>query len=401
MVNKRKKIEKPRQEICMPLKWLCFLIGFFLFLIGIILTGLGVYLIVTDIRPLQDLIDIFINPSIFITIIGFFIIFVASCAFWGSLRESSYLLKVFSFAIFLSYISTVVFAFLLFYTFYTHPDDSTSAQSIMMYAIKNYNNNRNIAEFVDYIQEQFECCGASSISQGYKDWLLNEQFSCNSSNPYPEKCSVPFSCCRRSSNTVDDENVQTNKLVPAMASFHCWRDVQDKRVQDIESRINTFGCIYPLRQLFEKNAIYLGIIVSIIIMPVCLTICLSHLLAKQIDHQKYLLEREARRFERYKRKEARQRYNEHYAAVLQTYQLNEEDETTALPTNSSDSRKQPPSQQQLIKNQPKKSITSTGGYNKSSNNHKNAANSVEAIENKRVIINGENNSRKTSKLSQR
>uniref|UniRef100_A0A0N5C0H3 Tetraspanin n=1 Tax=Strongyloides papillosus TaxID=174720 RepID=A0A0N5C0H3_STREA len=381
MVNKRKKIAKPRQEICMPLKWLCFLIGFTLFLIGIILTGLGIYLIVTDVRPIQDLIDVIINPSFLIAIIGFFIIFVASCAFWGALRESSYLLKIFSFAIFLSYLLTVIIAFLVFFTFYTHPDDNISAQSIMLYAIKHYNNNRNVAEFVDYIQEQFECCGASSISQGYKDWLMNEQFSCNASNPYPEKCSVPFSCCRKSKNIINDDNVQTNKLVPAMTSFHCWKDVQDKRVQDIESRINTFGCIYPLRQLFEKNAVYLGTIVSIIIMPVCLTICLSHILAKQIDYQKYLLEREARRYERYQRREARQRYNEHYAAVLQTYQLDEENEALNNLNTACESRKQSTSQQNY-KNQPKNGISINGVY-KPSNNHKNTTTSVESMENKK------------------
>uniref|UniRef100_A0AC35U7R7 Tetraspanin n=1 Tax=Rhabditophanes sp. KR3021 TaxID=114890 RepID=A0AC35U7R7_9BILA len=325
MVNKRKKMPKPRQEICSPLKWLCFLVGFIFLLIGLVMTCLGVYLLSTDIKAIEHFLDALINPSFLITIFGAFIVFVGTCAFWGSLRENATLLKLFSFTIFASYIIIVVFAFLVFFTFYTHPDDNISAQSILLYAIKHYHTNKNVAEIVDYVQEQFECCGATSVSQGYRDWLLNEQFVCNSTNPYPERCGVPFSCCRRSHSNDESETAQTNKLVPAMAAFHCWKNVQDKKVQDVESRINTYGCIFPLRQVFEKNAIYLGIIVSIIICPVCLAICLSHLLAKQIDHQRYLLEREARRYERYQRREARQKYNDHYAAVLQTYQLTEED----------------------------------------------------------------------------
>lgn len=45
---------------------------------------------------------------------------------------------------------------------------------------------------------QLECCGVSSIAQGYRDWNMSYQFNCTTSNPQPEKCGVPFSCCRKS-----------------------------------------------------------------------------------------------------------------------------------------------------------------------------------------------------------
>uniref|UniRef100_A0A914CTC9 Tetraspanin n=1 Tax=Acrobeloides nanus TaxID=290746 RepID=A0A914CTC9_9BILA len=197
----------------------------------------------------------------------------------------------------------------------------------------------NLADFIDYTQEQLECCGASSVSQGFRDWQLSEQFNCNTSNPYPEKCGVPYSCCRKS--VVSEAAGSLNPLLQSMRSLECWQNAQSKRIQDIEADIYVRGCLYPLRTLFESHAVHLGAVVAGIILPVCLAVCLSHLLARQIDYQRFLLEREARRYERRKRREQKiqaqykQQQQASYAAINPEIGYIESDTSNSLPHRSS------------------------------------------------------------------
>uniref|UniRef100_A0AC34GU05 Tetraspanin n=1 Tax=Panagrolaimus sp. ES5 TaxID=591445 RepID=A0AC34GU05_9BILA len=170
---------------------------------------------------------------------------------------------------------------------------------------------RPIQEWADFILNpailliiiglSLECCGVSSMSQGFRDWQLNEQYNCNASNPYPEKCGVPYSCCRRS--VISEAAGSLNPLVPAMRSLQCWQNAQTKRTQDLETDIYVRGCLQPVRTLFESHAVHLGAIVAVFIIPVCFSVCLSHLLARQIDYQKYLLDREERQFKRRQNRE--------------------------------------------------------------------------------------------------
>uniref|UniRef100_A0A915AYJ6 Tetraspanin n=1 Tax=Parascaris univalens TaxID=6257 RepID=A0A915AYJ6_PARUN len=310
-IQREPKKRKPRQEICAPLKWLCFIVNFLVFLIGVTCLALGVYLCVKDPRAIGEWADIFLNPAIMLTIIGLAVCIVSLMGSLGALRDNITLLKTFALSVFFCYVVIVVFTFFLFILFYSDTTEGLSAHSILLYSIKKYHTNRNLADFVDYVQEQLECCGASSVSQGYRDWQLSDQFNCSSTNPYPEKCGVPFSCCRRS--VISEAVGSSNPLLPAMRSLECWQNAQTKRAQDLEAELHTRGCLQPLRVLFESHAVYIGAIVAAIIVPVCISVCLSNILAKQIDHQHYLLEREARRCERRRRRE-RHRFRDPFAA---------------------------------------------------------------------------------------
>ncbi|OZC09236.1 tetraspanin family protein [Onchocerca flexuosa] len=316
LLNEPKK-RKPRQEICAPLKWLCFIANFLVFLIGVTCLALGVYLCIKDPRPIAEWADVFLNPAIVLTIIGLAICTVSLMGSLGALRDNIALLKTFALSVFFCYIVIVTLTFLLFILFYSDTTEGLSAHSILIYSVKNYHTNRNLADFVDYIQEQLECCGVSSSSQGYRDWQLSDQFNCNPTNPYPEKCGVPFSCCKRS--VVSEAAAgSTNPLLPAMRSLQCWQNAQTKRPQELEADLHTRGCLQPLRILFESHAIHVGAAVAIIIIPVCISVCLSNILAKQIDHQRYLLEREARRCERRRRHNERIRLRDPYTTAIAT-----------------------------------------------------------------------------------
>ncbi|VDN26792.1 unnamed protein product [Gongylonema pulchrum] len=339
-------------------------------LIGVTCLALGVYLCIKDPRPISEWADVFLNPAVMLTIIGLAMCIVSLMGSLGALRDNIVLLKTFALSVFFCYIVIVIFTFLLFILFYSDTTEGLSAHSILIYSIKNYHTNRNLADFVDYIQEQFalsvffcyiviviftfllfilfysdtteglsahsiliysiknyhtnrnladfvdyiqeqlECCGVSSASQGYRDWQISNQFNCNATNPYPEKCGVPFSCCKRS--VVSEAAAgSTNPLLPAMRSLECWQNAQRKRPQELEADLHTRGCLQPLRILFESHAIHVGAAVAI-----CMSVCLSNILAKQIDHQRYLLKREARRCERRRRRNERNRFRDPFVTAV-------------------------------------------------------------------------------------
>lgn len=296
-------VKKPRQEICASLKWFCFILNFCTFFIGVTCLTLGIYLCVKEPRAITNWVDIIFNAAILITLIGLSICFMSLCGLFGALRDNVFLLKLFAFCVFSSYILLVTITFILFMFFYSENTDGISAHSVFIYSIKKYSENRNIADFIDYIQEQLECCGVNL--SGYHDWQYSETYACKKSNPNPESCGVPFSCCRKSVLSETTSSGSPNSLQPAMRSLQCWQNAQIKEQTTLDNDIYVNGCLQPLRSLFEKNAIRLGVIVAVIILPVCFIICLSQCLARQINYQKYLLKREEKRNERLKRRERR------------------------------------------------------------------------------------------------
>ncbi|CAJ0569253.1 unnamed protein product, partial [Mesorhabditis spiculigera] len=175
----------------------------FLFVwVGVSLLALGIYLHVKDPRPIIEWIDFVLNPALFLAVLGFLVTFISLVGALGALRDNISLLKIFAICVFFCYICIVVLTFGVFVLFFTDSTEGLSAHSIMMQSVKKYHSNRNLADFVDYIQEQMECCGVSSISAGYRDWAMSPQFNCTPTNPYPEKSASWFHQSSPTGNAV-------------------------------------------------------------------------------------------------------------------------------------------------------------------------------------------------------
>lgn len=59
-----------------------------------------------------------------------------------------------------------------------------------------YRDDPDLQNFIDFVQQEFNCCGLSS--GGFLDWSKNEYFNCSS--PSVERCGVPYSCCINSTD---------------------------------------------------------------------------------------------------------------------------------------------------------------------------------------------------------
>ena len=124
--------------------------------------------------------------------------------------------------------------------------------------IKSYRDDLDFQNIIDLIQQDFECCGLSSV--GYEDWNNNEYFHCTDDvkdNPSVERykttpimefvdhhyyrCGVPYSCC----------HVEEDSIVPLnlMCGFQVRSSEAEKKAgkgkdeTEVMTRINTRGCI--------------------------------------------------------------------------------------------------------------------------------------------------------------
>lgn len=51
-----------------------------------------------------------------------------------------------------------------------------------------YRDDPDLQNFIDFVQQEFNCCGLSN--SGFLDWSKNEYFNCSS--PSVERCGVPY-----------------------------------------------------------------------------------------------------------------------------------------------------------------------------------------------------------------
>uniref|UniRef100_A0A915HN83 Tetraspanin n=1 Tax=Romanomermis culicivorax TaxID=13658 RepID=A0A915HN83_ROMCU len=339
-----KKRHRPRQEISRILKYLIFLFNSLFWVCGLILAGLGVYLYVSDFRPILEIMDVFLNPAILLIIIGSLIAIISFFGCTGALRENLWMLRAFACCLFISYVVLVISAFGVFILFYSDAKAGISMQTVLMSALKKYHENRNTAEVMNTIQSQLNCCGVTTY--GYKDWSENSLYNCSQENISPEKCAVPFSCCKsqsdRKSPAVGVASVGNSNI-----NAFCGFGAQEKSTSELQNQIYVDGCLHPLQKVFEGHAIIIGSVIGAIIVPVtpfpektmaideetknkkiqkqvcytfgtvhiaCISVTLTNILAKQIDHQRYLLAREARRDER-RRRRKRSKFRDPFASM--------------------------------------------------------------------------------------
>jgi tetraspanin-33 len=182
-------------------KYSLFLFNLVFWIVGGSCVGLGVWSFMEESSQLsmirvQNVKDIMFNISLALVFLGVIVFSMSFAGCLGALRENLCLLKLYSLMLLILFIGEIVLSTVAFVfpNSLSHYLKDTLAKDPLM----KYRDDANLQNLIDVIQRELKCCGISDA--GYKDWSQNIYFNCSASNPSPEKCAVPYSCCRNPRN---------------------------------------------------------------------------------------------------------------------------------------------------------------------------------------------------------
>ncbi|RWS25500.1 tetraspanin-5-like protein [Leptotrombidium deliense] len=225
-------------------KYSLFFFNLVFWLVGGTFVALGTYSFLieyseTNLPKVQSILDLLIHISLALIIIGITVFSMSLFGCLGALRENLCLLKLYSLMLLLLFIGEIILSSIAF----MFPNSFSFAlkEKLSNDPIKKYRDDANLQNLIDIVQTNFKCCGVSD--KGYKDWSKNIYFNCTQRNPSPEKCAVPYSCCRNQRN-----------FDSGLINIMCGYNVQNiSSVVEVNKYIYTRGCIEAFTEVFERN----------------------------------------------------------------------------------------------------------------------------------------------------
>jgi len=247
-------------------KYFLFLFNVLFWLVAVSLLGAGVWAWMEKgfFDKLASATSVPFDPVLVVVIIAslMFIISFSGCV--GSLRESIPLLKFFSAFLCIIFFLEIAAGALGFFCKDWLKNQFTNFVDL---TIKDYREDPDLQNIIDFSQEWLQCCGGSSPD----DWDQNMYFNCQGKvyvNEIPfqpvESCGVPYSCCINDVSTDDVINTQ------------CGYDARKKQSDQInfdDGGIYRMGCVVKFEEWLKVNLYTVaGVLVGVAVMqivPIC------------------------------------------------------------------------------------------------------------------------------------
>ncbi|XP_061427301.1 tetraspanin-15-like [Lethenteron reissneri] len=234
--------------------------AFLCWLLGITLLLLGAYS-EAERQRYRTLDGSFLSPSIILIVAGCISFPVSFLGFVGALRDNLTLLRIFICSLCVAIlVESVVGLIIILGKEQTKQFFSDHVRG----GIRNYYDDLDFKNLMDYVQEEFQCCGADS----YTDWEYNPYHLCSA--PGKAACGVPYSCCA------------TEKNPGALLNSHCGYGILHKERLELTEVIHVRGCTHAIF-LWIGDRLPLAIFVSVLILlSQGFGIATSYLLSKNI-----------------------------------------------------------------------------------------------------------------------
>lgn len=246
--NPYKYTDEDFESIISPcVKYSLFFFNFIFWLIGTVMIGLGAWSFSEEVSEygysrllrVDSVVHLVLHVSLAMMFIGGITFLMSFAGCLGALRENICLLKLYSFMLLFLFIGEVILstvAFVFPNAFLQYFKEGLSKDLVMK-----YRDDPNLQNIIDSMQTGLKCCGVSD--KGYKDWSQNIYFNCSLSNPSPERCGVPYSCCR-----------DPRDLDSGLINVMCGNSIQNiSSVVEVNNFIYTRGCIEAFTEIFERN----------------------------------------------------------------------------------------------------------------------------------------------------
>ncbi|KAK7482013.1 hypothetical protein BaRGS_00026705 [Batillaria attramentaria] len=272
--RKRKRVSGVRM-VAVLLKYCLFVLNFIFWVasVGAIVTG--AWVLSERGQLVREPTAFFLDPSAMTCLVGAITFVVAFIGCLGALRENICLLKTSQ----LSMLGVLVLEALIgatVFAFYAMPEVrrhiKAGPEEVLKMAIRRYHDDEELQRWVDLIQREFKCCGASHSDTGYMDWTENAYFNCTSANPSAQRCAVPRSCCI----------IERGEYINYMCGF----DSTNKNPSELFDRIYTQGCMKGLGKWLSSHDVAIGSASIAIIIPQIICVIFARLLIQHIQRQR-------------------------------------------------------------------------------------------------------------------
>ncbi|KAH7934738.1 hypothetical protein HPB52_000028 [Rhipicephalus sanguineus] len=167
---------------------------------------------------------------------GTLLVLLSFCGCIGALRENTCLLNAYSSLITALLLLNLIVGLLVF----SLPSQLKRMvrNTLSTRLVLHYRDSPDLQHLIDSVQQDLRCCGLSQRS--FRDWNSNMYFNCSRTNPSSERCSVPYSCCRRNS---------TEEVV----NLSCGQGVLNKTDYDAWFTVYTSNCVDAAHRFMREN----------------------------------------------------------------------------------------------------------------------------------------------------
>ncbi|XP_042311991.1 tetraspanin-15 [Sceloporus undulatus] len=154
-------------------------------LLGAFVLAVGIYAEVER-QKYKTLESAFLAPAIILILLGIVMFLVSFVGVLASLRDNLSLLQAFMYI--LGFCLLIELTGGIMALIFRNQTIDFLNNNIRR-GIKNYYDDLDFKNIMDFVQEKFKCCGG----EDYNDWSTNQYHDCSA--PGPLACGVPYSCC--------------------------------------------------------------------------------------------------------------------------------------------------------------------------------------------------------------
>lgn len=160
------------------------------FLIGAILLALGVWVLTLK-QDYESIHDVLTSPTLLAVAVGAVMVLTAVLGVVAAAASKLWPLRIFLGIVIVVFLVQVAIGIV---AYICREQTIEDIDEHLDFAIRRYNDNKQIRIAVDKVQTKFRCCGLTNLT----DWNINTVYSCDGNTAL--SCHVPDSCCKTKSD---------------------------------------------------------------------------------------------------------------------------------------------------------------------------------------------------------